>query len=244
MYKAPLMLALILFAALSLSTYVGIENVKDKTADVMEDVGGSVYSVHNLTSRGTAWAAKTKKGTKVLVTNVHVCDSVIPIMFTQKGGKNYTLQVLAKDSKHDICLLSAPPNAVPLKLADEVVPEETVYAVGFPIVDFMTSTKGNAKGIVPIKMPYNISIDQCVGEKFEKFKGPMLHPNGKVYEEEVCLFVGKVLTTTANTDAGGSGSPILNKDEEVVGMVMVCVGNIAWAQGVPLEALKEFLNKN
>lgn len=244
MDKARFMLELILLVALGLSTYVGIDNVKDKSADVMEDVGESVYSVSNFVGRGTAWAAKTKSGKTVLVTNAHVCDSSVPLMFTVKDGEKHILRVLEKDSKHDICLLSAPPNAVPLELADSLPMEEQVYAVGFPLIDFMSSSRGVVKGYIPVEVPYNTPVSECHGQKFFVFTSPMRMPDGQVKEQTVCIFKAIVLTTTIPTDGGASGSPILNKDDEVVGMVMLRMGSVSWAEGVPLSAIKEFLYKN
>ena len=244
MDKARFMLALILFAALSLSTYVGIDNVRDKSAQVMEDVGESVYLVRNEQGYGTGWVTKTKSGLKVMVTNVHVCDSELPLMWTEKDGVRTMMQVLYKDSKHDICLMTAPANSVPLKLADHIKPETNVYFVGFPIIEFMSSNKGLVKGISLLRMPYNLPVNKCVGEKYKIYSLPVQQPDGSVRKQDTCVFEAPVVVTTANTDAGGSGSPMLNDEEEVVGMVMVCAGNIAWGQGVPLDALKEFLNKH
>jgi len=229
------MLELIILAALSLSTYVALDNVKDKSADVMSDVSESVYQLYNDVGRGTGWIAETKSGKKVMVTNVHVCDGPTGVMWTDKNGLHTVMKVIAKDSKHDICILTAPAGSVPLKLADKVHAEETVYLVGFPLIEFMSSNKGLVKGYSHLELQYDLPVSKCKGEKFKIYK---------VKNREICVFSGTVLVTTANTDAGGSGSPILNKYEEVVGMVMIVAGNIAWGQGVPLSALKEFLNKH
>lgn len=237
------MLSLILFATLSLFTYTAIDNVRDKSAEVMKDVEDSVYLVQNQVGRGTGWVTITKGGTKVMVTNVHVCDSPIPFMWTEKNGVRTLLRVLAKDSKHDICIMTAPTGAVPLKLAHVVHAEETVYAVGFPIIEFMSSNKGLTKGLSRLEIEYDTPLEKCKGKKHEIRRTRQQHDNGTTTVENTCWFVGTVLVTTANTDAGGSGSPILNRNEEVVAMVMVTTGNIAWGQGVPLSAIKEFLNK-
>jgi S1-C subfamily serine protease len=244
MYKGINMLTLILLAALSLSTYVGIDNVRDKSAQVMEDVGESVYLVQNNAGHGTGWVARTKSGMKVMVTNVHVCENEMPIMWTEKNGVRTMMKVLFKDDKHDICLLTAPVGSVPLELADNYEPETNVYLVGFPIIEYMTSNKGLLKGLSMLQMPYNLPVSKCKASKYKIYKIPMQQRDGSVKVQDTCVFEAPVVVTTANTDAGGSGSPMLNEKEEVVGMVMVTAGNIAWGQGVPLDALKEFLNKH
>lgn len=238
------MLELIILAVLSITTAVGLDNVKDHSLDVMYDVSDSIYMVQNPTGRGTGWVTETKKGHKVIVTNVHVCDSDLPVMFTEKDGKRYILPIIAKDPTHDICLLKAPKNAVPLELADDVFENEVAYSVGFPAIEFMSSQRGLIKGYEQLKMVYPLPPEKCKGQK--KLRVEMLEveqPDGTLKEEPICVFSAEGLVTTIQVDGGASGSPILNSDEKVVGMTMVRTGNINWAQGVPLKNLRAFLNK-
>ena len=238
------MLEIVILAVLSITTIVGLDNVKDHSLDVMHSVSDSVYSVYNETGRGTGWVTTTKNGRKVMVTNVHVCESNIPLMFTEKNGKRYVLPIIAKDPTHDICLLQAPKNSVPLELGDDVFENETAYSVGFPAIDFMSSQRGLIKGYAQLKMQYPLPPEQCKGMK--KIHVEMLevqHDDGTVKVEPICVFSAEGLVTTIQVDGGASGSPILNSNEKVIGMTMVRTGNINWAQGVPLKALKAFLNK-
>lgn len=238
------MLELILIVVLGITGAVSIDNVKDKSLDVMNNVSESVYSIHNLQGRGTGWITTAKSGKKVMVTNVHVCDSDLPVMFTEKDGKQYILPILGKDPSHDICVLAAPKNSVPLELADEVLENETAYSVGFPTIDFMSSQKGLIKGYSRLKMHYDgLPLDQCKGKKFKIETHDVEQRDGSIKAEKLCMFSAEAVVTTIQIDGGASGSPILNEDEEVIGMTMVRSGNINWAQGVPLKNLKAFLNK-
>jgi S1-C subfamily serine protease len=238
------MLALLLIAALGLGSYVGIDSVKDHSEDVMVDVQDSIFGVANLQGRGTGWVTTAKSGRKVLVTNVHVCDSQIPVMFTQKGNHKYMLNVLGKDSKHDICILEAPKGAPALPLAANVVAEEQIYSVGFPLIEFMTSQSGRLKGYTKLSMPYELPLEKCTGaEKYSIQTLKVKQDDGTVTEEKTCIFTARELVTTIPMDDGGSGSPILNADEEVVGMTMIRAGNLGWAGGVPLSDLKRVLSK-
>jgi Trypsin-like peptidase domain len=244
MRKENRMIELLLFAVLSITTMVGIDNVKDHSLDVMEDVGESVYSVFNETGRGTAWATTSKSGKVVLVTNVHVCDGPSPFMVTEQKGRKLILPILAKDPTHDICLLKAPRGAVPLDLADDVYENETAYSVGFPLVEFLSSQRGLVKGYQQIQMEYPLPLELCKGQKKLSIKSfKYENDEGEIIEKKICVFSAEALVTTIVVDGGASGSPIVNEDEEVIGMTMLRAGNVNWAQGVPLKNLKAFLNK-
>lgn len=232
------MLELVIIAVLSVTTYLGFDGQKDRSADIMKDVSGSIYIVYDKTGRGTGWIAKAKSGKLYMVTNGHVCESAKESMNTEKNGVLSELTIRYRDPRHDICLLDAPKKAVALPLAKKVYKEKEAYAVGFPAVEFMTSQQGLVKGYEIVSMPYPLPPGQCKDlPKFEIYKRKL--ENGKT--EEICVFHGNTVVTTIQSDSGGSGSPILNDDEEVIGMVMLTTGNISWAQGVPLDELKRVL---
>ncbi len=238
------MFTLLLVAALGLGSYFGIQDAKDHSQDVMTDVSESIYMVAHMRGRGTGWVTTAKSGKKVMLTNVHVCDSELPVMFTTKHGKQLVLKILGKDSKHDVCVLEAPKNAVPLVMAEGVEKEEDVYSVGFPTIEFMTSQHGRLKGYTQLTMPYELPLEKCKGaEKYSIRDVPTQDEKGKVTTEKTCVFSAKGLVTTIVVDGGASGSPILNADEEVVGMTMIRAGNIGWDIGVPLADLKRVLSK-
>jgi Trypsin-like peptidase domain len=244
MRKDNRMLELILLITLTFTTVAGIDSVRDKSLDVMNSVSDSVYPVYHAEGRGTAWATKTKSGKVVLVTNVHVCESPLPVMFSDRNGRKLILPIIAKDPTHDTCLLKAPRGAVPLTLADDVYENEVAYSVGYPLVEFLSSQKGLVKGYQDLRMRYPLPPEKCKGLK--KLKLETLEyddDEGKHHKEQVCVFSAEGLVTTIVVDGGASGSPILNEDEEVIGMTMLRAGNVNWAQGVPLKSLKAFLNK-
>lgn len=234
------MTIIILAIALTMSTYLAVDAGKDEAQEMMYEVKGSIFSLYGEKSRGTGWAARTKKGKKVIVTNDHVCGKN-KTMFTQKGAMSYNLAVIYKDPSHDICLLEAPKNAETLRLAEDVYKEEKAFSIGFPAIEWMSSQAGRIKGIETTRVDYeDTPLEDCVGVKFMI---TTIKRKGKP-DKKICIFSAEALVTTIQIDGGASGSPILNSDEEVIGMTMARAGNINWAQGVPLNRIKNVLNKH
>jgi S1-C subfamily serine protease len=231
-----------LFAAFSIASYVSLIQAKDSSSsEMMAEIGKSVYMLYDSTGRGTGWIVKGKSGNKYMMTNGHVCEDSENGMMTNKDGQIWDLTIRFRDPYHDICLLDAPPKAIPLKVAKEVVMEESAYIVGFPAIQFMSIEHGLIKGYDLVDMPYPVSLEECRDRPKLQIRRTK-NKDGK--DVDICVFHGQTVVTTIVTDAGASGSPIVNEDSEVIGMVMIAAGNIPWAQGVPLSEIKRVLDSH
>jgi S1-C subfamily serine protease len=232
--------------ALSMATFVWVSSNPDPAYQVMNDVQSSIYYLYANVNAGTGFATTTASGQIVIITNSHVCERAnTNVMYTDKDGTHYTLKIMSVYSDHDLCMLEAPENAVPLKLADVVKKDDVVYTVGFTLVPYMSSSRGRFEGLINAANEiYDISIDKCVGKKFIARDIQQILPNGDKQTRKVCIFIAPMVVTTNPVDAGASGSPMLNSDEEVIGVVRATSGRVAWAYGVPLYVLKDFLSKH
>jgi S1-C subfamily serine protease len=212
----------------------------------LEDAGGK--------GRGTGWVARAKSGKKVIMTNAHICEMnpVAPIFVVyhrSKGSVRYPIKfpaiAIKKDDKQDLCMVSVPPDlkADPLPLADAVYLDSKIYIIGYPIEPLLSVSSGNIRGSTLVDNPYDIPLELCKGKKFHIETVPIEQENGETIKKTMCFLKAKFTFSDALSDHGASGSPVLDGDGDVVG-VMSMIGGQArpFAIFVPLAALKEFLS--
>lgn len=221
---AVFVMAVAIFGALH---YLGSYLLARPTVEEVEtSVAKSVYRITNGSGGyGSAFVVVLTDKKNIFITNAHVCESSIN-NFMWLGA--IPLRIMKIYDQHDLCALESPVNPnYPLTLAEDYYTNEHIYAVGFPLIPYLTVREGTFKGLDQLYMlAPNTPKNLCVGR---------LKWNG------ACSFSGVVQTTTVTSDFGGSGSPILNVDLEVVGVVMAIQGASASAMGVPLGTLRLFL---
>lgn len=196
---------------------------------------------------GTGFAAKTGSGRLVVVTNDHVCDYLSSSSLLVKGVKRWRAKVVYKSPFHDLCLLAAPSDAVPLKISElkNQHLRQKVYTVGFPAVQYLTSASGQTLGPTDKAMFYNhVPLHMCNSHKYIKSFIELYDEDGKLIKKAVCLFTPSFLMTSIKTDQGGSGSPVLNSNNEVIGVIAISEGRIGFAGIVPLVYLIHALKNN
>jgi S1-C subfamily serine protease len=90
---------------------------------------------------------------------------------------------------------------------------------------------------------HDVTLEQCVeyGQQVKE-REVKDRKTGKRVKKKYCEMFLLETATTANTDRGASGSPLLNADGEVIGVVNMVFGEVAWSYAVPLAHLKRFLN--
>jgi S1-C subfamily serine protease len=223
-----------------------VVSTTNRTEAMQDQVKDSVVMVQSVFGgHGSGWVTTTKSGKTVVVTNQHVCDmSPIPVFNLKTAdGKEHPAKVLVKSEEHDLCLLEAPKGYPALELAEEAFQDEEVYIVGYPLIGYMTSTVGKLKGTEMFEEEYPLPPELCKGKKFRVETQIKISEKG-AQMREVCIFKAPVYVTTAQTDGGASGSPLLNEYGEVVGTVMLMYGNISWAATVDLPSVKRFLDAN
>lgn len=243
------MLELTLIVSLLFSSLLHVEATRDKPEDIKDEVAEQIYSVSGERSRGTGFVVQGESGKKYIATNAHVCDQPSPIMYGRNGlGEVVKLKIVREYYNHDLCLLSPARANVelpdPIPLADGVRANEQLYIVGHPLMDVMTVTTGKAGMYHRIVFPIGVPLEACNKPKYFVDSMETRDREGNLGIEPVCIIDVVTLGTTVPTDGGASGSPLLNEDAEVVGVVMATAGNISWAEAVPLDHLKKFLKMN
>jgi S1-C subfamily serine protease len=224
---------------------------------VFQSVAESVVLIeHPNGGSGTGFVTLTASGKPVIVTNDHVCDSdsQAPIfLISHRSGNSlrtsshHTSFILHRDDAHDLCMIALPPDmeVEPLKLADDVYVDERVHIIGYPAVPLLSSAVGYIRGLRLINHAYNIPIASCVGKKFVVETVPIKTQNGEIENRPVCFLRAAFFFTDALGEFGASGSPSLNNKGEVIGVMSMIAGQARpFAHIVPLQNLKEFLNKH
>ena len=151
-----------------------------------------------------------------VVTNAHVVDRSIDLRVTLADGTEYEATVLVSDPAHDLAVLRIRPDRpltpIPMGRSDDLMPGETVIAIGNPLGYATTITSG---------------IISALHRRIEAGAGT-------AYED--------VIQTDASINPGSSGGPLLNILGELVGIntaIRPGAENIGFA--IPVDQLRALL---
>ncbi len=209
------------------------------------EVGESVVQVlsPNLNGGGTGFAVKADSGDEYILTNKHVCGAAINgwLAIKQDGEKPIFKRVVYEDNKHDLCLVQGDRRFSALDLGDQPEKGELHYIVGHPGLRQLTVSQGEYIGNDIVKLLDNVQKrEQCKGEVLE------LNPMQQwLYGIEfACIRSYNSGATTATTYPGNSGSPVVNRWGNIVGVLFA--GDSAEEKSnffVPLSEVKRVLSK-
>ncbi len=139
----------------------------------------------------------------LVLTNAHVVDGVTSVTVTLKDGREFTGQVLGKDTLTDVAVVKIQATNLPTVAvgnSDQIKPGEWAIAIGNPLGLDNTVTSG---------------IISATGRS----SGVIGAPDKRV----------SFIQTDAAINPGNSGGPLLNQDGQVIGMNTAIIGG---AQGI------------
>jgi S1-C subfamily serine protease len=197
----------------------------------------------------TAFALENGNEDKFLVTAGHVCDGMLskkikPLPQTARSGANVIKidnSKLYLSGNHDLCVISKlSDDAKAFKLSSNTQELEEVVVVGHPAGIPLAAIKGSVVGSDVMEMPTQRSKDKCSGSAYSWQKVEMVTMFGPV-KFEACMFKAVSVSTTLTVAPGNSGSPVLNADGEVIGVLSAMNTNIPAGFGVvvPVEILQK-----
>jgi S1-C subfamily serine protease len=208
------------------------------------EVGTSVVQVLSPNGGGgTGFAVQGDSGTEYIMTNKHVCEVADKGWLIVKPSNGDTLfkRVLYKDNKHDLCLIEGDKRLAPLEIGNSLYKGESMYIVGHPGLRQLTVSEGEFIGYHITKLLDQVEErEQCRGDIIE------LSPLEQyLYGMEfACIRSYQSYATTAVAYGGNSGSPVVNKWGNVIGVLFA--GNPSQNTDnsvVPVSEVKRVLSK-
>jgi S1-C subfamily serine protease len=230
------------FLALVLAL-IGLTDEKQNIKEYVQD--SIIYVKPNPDASGTGFVLKIK-GTKYVITNKHVCReaSTGTIELVDNNGKSVRSNVMFADYVLDLCAIKVPKIEAPaLVLGKQPAFDDKVFYVGYPLIQNMSVGSGKYQGWMQNEIESDLPLESCVQGNMQ------IAPNNVdlealargVLPELVCLVTTPVYHTDITIDFGASGSPLLNDQGKVIGVVFQGVGQSMKAQTVTLKQLKSFI---
>jgi len=225
------------------ATYLAVsayQTFKDNQVSTMTD--RSVMIVRSDKRSGGSGVILSSSPTRsVILTNSHVCGVIENGGLVIREGKEHAVVTFRHSDRHDLCLLTVAADfGVNTEIASQASsPGDTSTVIGHPRLMPTVITKGHFSGreIIEI-MTY---VRECTEQDIEDDEDNAL----------ICFFVGgiPIITrfeaqiTTSLIQPGSSGSPVLNSDGEVSGLVFAGSGQIGYGFIVPFESVANFVNE-
>lgn len=212
---------------LKLTAYLSITVCATITAPELHNhflrhqVGENVVKVVALQSEksgGTGFAIKGDSGVDYIMTNNHVCqmqkNGVIRIKINE--GEPVFKRVVHIDSIHDLCLIEGDSSLTPIRVSSALSKGDFVYVIGHPGLRSLTVSSGEYIGPKVIEMLENASTRKsCSGRVQELSPFEQL-----MYQAEfICIKSFDTSEITAVSYGGNSGSPVVNKYGNLVGVL-------------------------
>lgn len=233
-------------------------------------VGPKVVELLGNGSGGTGFHVVAPSGTTYILTNAHICllgsGQSISVR-NPHTGIYVSRRIVARASSHDLCLVESLPNFTGLDVENGPFGEprvgEIVTAIGHPLLNQLTQTKGEYIGTQNIRLRFGTGLSDslCIGENVnvetskyyfsnDILQAPLLSNNLekmlKLLEQmitmpKVCVANLTSYHITTKILPGNSGSPLLNKFGNVIGVVFAYNSRSTNGFVVPLNVVKNFL---
>jgi S1-C subfamily serine protease len=174
-------------------------------------------------SGGTGFQVLAPSGKQYTLTNAHICEIADTLIAHDQDQNTYEVKVIEINKKHDLCIMEPIEELRPLKVASNISLHERVWLIGHPALRPLTLESGHFAGNVEIGL-----YTKCSKEKLEEQLNKITEDDIKTIDDLEKLLmllsgfcVKKMTAQYINNIAygGNSGSPVVNKFGNVVGVL-------------------------
>lgn len=197
-------------------------------------IGSSVVKVIGVNGMGSGFHVQAPSGETYILTNAHVCALADQNrqLTIQHENRKVIRTVIAVYKNHDLCLVEKLPKAKSgIKIASSSDFGEDVYLIGHPSGRPLTLSKGELIFQKRINLMMNKSEKDCRG----LYVPDMLFFQGGCVES----FQAHGISTIAFP--GNSGSPVVNKYGNLIGVLFAGSNQPTDSYMVPLRHIQAFL---
>lgn len=205
------------------------------------------------TGGGTGWVTKTSTGTRVIVTNDHVCQVSTGdyIRIDDDSGKSSIKRILRRDAARDLCVIEGV-DVPALPLANGAPGRfEEVSVYGHPLLNPTTPSYGQyiADEIMPVAFSLNAEggCDAGTPMGIQTPQAPpsfaMPYTDGQFIfgAPQYCVVFMELSYTSVPIFPGNSGSPVTNANGDVVGVMNSASSRDNRGNFIPLTYVKQIL---
>jgi S1-C subfamily serine protease len=194
----------------------------------------------------TGFVVRGASGEKYIMTNNHVCNlAENGVLTAEYSGERFPVQVFKKYEWNDLCALVAHrPLGMALGVASSASIGESTWVVGHPLLEPRSMAVGELSGTVFIKIlaKVNPAKGECEGPTMTE-----LDTKDTIYAVfgigSLCIRTLEANASTMSIQPGNSGSPAVNLYGNVVAVAFAANESGTRSYFVPLEDLKQFLNR-
>lgn len=204
-----------------------------------KEIGEHIYMLKGGDDHGgTGFQVETPSGKPVIVTNSHVCENASAdekTIFVFKDDEKMVRKILKIDDASDLCVVEGWPNDPGLKVGKDVKDGQGVREIGHPGLGPLKTADGEVLGRTDVDIMHhmmptgqkgldkllNVSKKPCKGPKYEirKHDTTMLGIF-QIKNVPLCFVREKnAIKVDAPTFPGNSGSPLIDKEGTVVGVI-------------------------
>lgn len=229
---------------LCLTLCAAVYNSADASSRVIQANGQYVFkllSPKNPNRGGTAFQVVAPSGRTYLISNGHVCGlGSEGAMVAELGGSKRRIRVrileIAEDT--DLCILEGLSISAGLQLARGMWEKERLFVLGHPHLNDLTLSEGFPVSRQIVTIQTGDTEETCIGPgyRWESLSDIFGIPMG------TCTRALDAWDTSAVIYPGNSGSPVMNRGGDVVGVIFAGHSATHYGSFVPLDVLRNFLS--